>query len=130
MTTPSRRQLAEYAAKQLLGGTPPKKIARQLAAVLVESRRTKDAELLGKDIAWELERRGKLADADVTTATSLTNELKKELTNFIKSKTGAEDVVLRENIDKDVIGGMRLETSIHSWDKTLRKSLTDIQEAF
>jgi hypothetical protein len=51
----SRRQLAKYAANELLKGAPAEKIARQLAAVLAEEKRTNEAELLARDVAWELE---------------------------------------------------------------------------
>ena len=130
MSVLSRRQLAEYAANQLLDGQSAKKLAAGLAAVLVETRRTHEAEFLVQDITWELERRGKLAQAQVTSATPLTNDLRKELEKLIKIKAQVERVSLEENVDKSVLGGMRIDTAIHNWDKTIAKQLTDIREAF
>jgi F0F1-type ATP synthase delta subunit len=126
----SRRQLAKYAANELLKGAPAEKIARQLAAVLAEEKRTNEAELLARDVAWELERRGKIANANITSATPLSESLREELAKFIKETAKVDEVNLQENIDKSVLGGLKIETAIHSWDKTVSKKLADIREAF
>jgi len=130
MTHLSRRQLAEYAATQLLGGMSPKQLSAQLAAVLSESKRTHELELLIRDVAWELETRGKMADATVTSATPLTASLRLELTKFIKSAAKVDEVALQEKVDKSVIGGTKIETAVHSWDKTVAAKLRSIREAF
>jgi F-type H+-transporting ATPase subunit delta len=128
MTRLSRRQLATYGADQILAGEPIKKVSARLAAVLSETKRTNDAELLARDIAWELETRGKLASANITSASQLTDELRSELANFIKSTAKVDKVSLQENIDKSVLGGVRIETAVHSWDKTVAKKLRNIRE--
>jgi F0F1-type ATP synthase delta subunit len=126
----SRRQLAKYAANELLKGALAEKLARQLGAVLVEAKRTNEAELLARDVAWELERRGKIANANITSATPLSESLREELAKFIKETAKVDEVNLQENIDKSVLGGLKIETAIHSWDKTVSKKLADIREAF
>jgi F0F1-type ATP synthase delta subunit len=130
MITISRRRLAEYAADQLLAGKTASNIARELAAVLIETNKSKDAELLAQDIAWQLETRGKLASAEITSATALSETLRSELTRFIKRAANTEQVVLQEQTDESIIGGVRIETAKHAWDKTIAKQLTDIREAF
>jgi F0F1-type ATP synthase delta subunit len=129
MINVSRRKLAQYAANQLLGGASSKKIAKDLASVLIEANKAHDYELLVRDIALELELRGKLAQVDVTTATKISDSLRKELTKFVKHAASVDKVNLNENINESVIGGVRLETTIHSWDKTISRKLTDIREA-
>jgi F0F1-type ATP synthase delta subunit len=126
----SRRRLAEYAAAQLLNGESARSMARELAAMLIATKKSKDAELLAQDIAWQLESRGALAQAQVTSATELSEALRKEITNFIKEAADVKQVNLQENVDQSVIGGARIETAKYAWDKTLAKQLTDIREAF
>ncbi|MDB5161486.1 MAG: atpH [Candidatus Saccharibacteria bacterium] len=130
MIRTSRRQLARYGADQLLAGIPANTIARHLGAVLVESKKTNQAELLLSDIAWELERRGKVSNVDITTATPLTDQLRRELSAFIKKSVSVEGTALHELIDKEVIGGIRIDTASRSWDKTIARELTEIREAF
>jgi F0F1-type ATP synthase delta subunit len=126
----SRRQLASYGADQILAGISTVKVAKQLAAVLSESRRTKEAELLSRDIAYELETRGKVASANIVTATQISDEIRVQITKFIKEAAKVDEVGLQENIDKSVLGGVKIETAVHAWDKTLAAKLRNIREAF
>lgn len=126
----SRRQLADYAADQLLSKVRPAKIAKDLAVILVASRRQNQAELLAEDIGWELERRGKAANATVVSARKLSDQLRKDIAAHVKKAAQVEQVIISETIDPAVIGGVRIDTAAHSWDKTLRRKLTDIKEVF
>jgi F0F1-type ATP synthase delta subunit len=126
----SRRQLAEYAATQLLKGANTKEVAARLAAVLKETKRVHEAELLARDIAWELETRGKIATANVTSASPLSESLRADIIEFIKNAGKTNEVSLEENIDKSVLGGVKIETAVHLWDKTLSTKLRNIREAF
>jgi len=124
----SRRQLASYGADQLLANKRPSSIARELAAVLIASRRQTQAEQLADDIAWELEQRGEVANALVTSARALSQQLRQQITAQVKKAAGVRQVIISENIDKSVIGGLRIETATHSWDKTLSRKITEIRE--
>lgn len=130
MTNLSRRKLARYGAEQLIENKSVRSVAKELAAILVQSRRANQAELLVFDINWELERRGMVANARVTTATALSEGLRKQIASHVKRAAKVERVALDERIDKSVIAGFRIDTAIHGWDKTLKHELTDIQEAF
>jgi F0F1-type ATP synthase delta subunit len=100
----SRRQLAEYASDQILAGQPIEKISARLAAVLCETKRTKEAELLARDIAYELETRGKVANANITSASNISDELRDQIIKFIKETAKVDKVTLDENVDKSVLG--------------------------
>lgn len=130
MTSISRRQLARYAADQLLAKQPARKVMAELAAVLVASRRTSQAGLLASDIAWELEHRGQIATAQVTSAHALSDSLRKQISVHVKKAAKVNEVIIDETVDESVVGGLRIETAIHSWDKTVKRQLTDIQEVF
>jgi F0F1-type ATP synthase delta subunit len=128
--TLSRRQLAGYAATELINGASIKEISAQLAAVLKESKRTNEAELLSRDIAYELETRGKVASTHVTSANALSESLRDDLLKFIKQAANVDEVNIEENVDKSVLGGIKIETAVHSWDKTVATKLRKIREAF
>jgi F-type H+-transporting ATPase subunit delta len=126
----SRRQLAVYAADQLLDNARPAKIARELAAILIISRRANQAGLLADDIGWELERRGRAANATVVSAHTLSEQLRKDITAHVKKAAGVKEVIINQTVDPSVLGGVRIETAAHSWDKTLSRKLTEIKEVF
>ena len=128
MASLSRRQLAAYAARQLLDGRSPKALSKELAAVLINSKRVNQAELLADDIAYELESSGRAANATLTSAHEIGEQLRKQVSAFIKKSAGVSDVIINEEIDESLIGGMRIDTAAHSWDKTLRRKLTEVRE--
>ena len=68
----SRRKIAAHLADELVAGRP---IAKQLAAYLVETRRTREATLMVRDIESALADRGVLL-ADVSTSRELATDTK------------------------------------------------------
>lgn len=125
----SRRQLAKYAADQMLANQPIADLSAYLAAALTASGMQKEVELLLSDIDQELEVRGLLAIARIKSAYPLSAELKRDLESQLKKMTGSKEVVLREQIDKNIIGGIKVETAVHSWDRTVNGRLNTIKEA-
>lgn len=126
----SRRVLARWGAEALMDGQPAGRVAKHLAAAMLESGHRGEAELLIDDIAWELERRGKLSSAMATTASGLSAELRKQLAAKIKETNKVSSVWLSEKTDPAVIGGVRVETPSKVWDHTVKHQLAEIREAF
>jgi F-type H+-transporting ATPase subunit delta len=130
MNKVSRRSLAAWAADQLIKGESSANVAKHLAAVLDENNMATQIEFLVNDIAWELEERGELAIGKVTSANPLSKELESVIASQIKQATKARSVVLQKNIDKSVVGGVRIETSNRVWDETVSKKLSELKEVF
>lgn len=118
----SRRKMADYAADAIISGQPPKVVLQQLAAYLVTANRTREQELLVRDIETALAMRG-LVVADVTSARSLTATLEQD----IKKMTGASQVQLRERHDPSVLGGVRIDVAGKRFDGTLRHKLNALK---
>jgi F0F1-type ATP synthase delta subunit len=123
----SRRALARYAADQLLAGTTAHVVAKHLAATLLDSQRQKEADLLLADINYELQNRGRLAAATVTTASQLSAGLRSEIARLVKKSAKVQQVILTEQIDKNIIGGVRIETPERTWDKTVTSQLNKLR---
>lgn len=118
----SRRMLASYIADELMQGADRKKLVRQIAAYLVETRRTNEAPLLVRDIEDALSDRGHVL-ARVTTARPLSGQLKQELTQMIKGNQAAETVEIVTDTDPSLLGGVRVETPGFEYDNTLHRRL-------
>lgn len=118
----SRRKLATYVAEQLVKGTPAKEVLGELAAFLVDTRRTDELELVVRDIELELASRGVVV-ADITTAHPLSESLKKD----IKALVGGKSLQIRENIDQTVLGGVRIDLPGKRFDGTIRRKLTALK---
>jgi F-type H+-transporting ATPase subunit delta len=114
----SRRKLAAYLADKLVSGAPAKEVIEQIAAYLIETKQTKDVELLVRDIEEALMIRGVVV-ADVTAAHSLTSEAKSLVAHLLDAK----DLQLRETVDTSVLGGIRVDIPGKRFDGTLRRKI-------
>ncbi len=118
----SRRKLAQYAASMILSGHT-EQVMQQIAAYLVLEHRTREANLVVRDIEAELASRGVVL-ATVTTAHALTTELRMA----IESMLDAEHVYITEVIDPSVIGGVRVDMPGRQYDATVRRKLELLKE--
>ncbi len=117
----SRTKIAHYVAEQLRAGK--RDVVAELAAFLVEERRTGEADLIMRSTLEQLEAEG-IVLADVTSATAIDEAIKTELQKL----TGAKQLTLREHVDESVLGGIRLETPSQRIDATFAHRLSQLRE--
>ena len=120
----SRRKLSLYVAdaieaKQKLGS-----VLAEVAAYLVETKRTRSEELLVRAIEDELAARG-IVIAHVVTARPLAKELEQAITTLID----AREIHLDSEVDPSVIGGVRVETPGKLLDATIKRKLLALHQA-
>lgn len=125
----SRRNLALYVATQLVSDEDHSKLIKQLAAYLVETRRTKELELIVRDVNFYLSEVG-IVKATVTSAFDLTAETKKAITAFIKKEMKSSEVALDTLIDPSVLGGVKISLSGYELDRTVAHQLTTLKTRF
>ncbi len=118
----SRRKIAAYFADELIAGRP---VVKQLAAYLIEAKRTREASLITRDIESALAERGVLL-ADVATARELASDTKTAITAYLKQTTKATDVYIRPHVDPYLLGGVRIDTPGERLDTTLRHRLNQL----
>ena len=114
--------MASYVADKLAAGESPDKALAEVAAYLVESNRTREQELLVRDIESEMATRG-VVIADVASA----HPLDKKIEANIKQLTGAKQVQLRQSIDPSVLGGVRIDVPGKRFDGTIRHKLNALR---
>lgn len=114
----SRRKIAAYAVDRLDGGAEPAAVVKEMAAFLVETRRTRELDLLIRDIEGELALRGTVI-ADVTSAYPLADEIKKQIAELVDAK----HLQVRETVDPSVLGGVRVEVPGGRFDGTIKHRL-------
>ncbi len=149
MTRVSRRKLAMYAAERLLAGDDG--VIEELAALIVSEKREREFDLLVRDIEAELAERGTIV-ATVESARKLDDDTKRAIERMLASAEGRSaarassgdarseacrpeadgsirdlKVLLRESIDKTLIGGFKLRTPTGSLDATMSKKLHDLR---
>ena len=122
----SRRKIASYYAKSLIDSADAKQLAQQLAAYLIESKRTKEQQLIIGDIEYQLSLRGVVV-ANVTSAHELDELTKLAVEKLVRQNIDADDVQLRVEIDSSLLGGLRLEFAGSEIDTTIARRLTALK---
>ena len=117
----SRRAIANYYAEQLLAGNNT--VTKQLAAFLVDTKRTRELELIVRDVEDALATRGVTIGA-ISSARELSDAARKAITAFIAETTDASTVHLRSSVDPSLLGGVKIDLPGQELDTTLRRKLT------
>ena len=118
----SRRALATFVAKELLAGND--QVIDWLAALLIEERREREADLLVRDIESILADSGQMI-VQVDTARPLDVATKKE----IESMFDQHEVHIKETVRPELIGGVKITTPTQSLDRTIAKKLEILRTA-
>lgn len=120
----SRRKLAAYVAERLASGD--KKALSQLAAYLVDTRRTRELPLVVRDIESALVARGVIV-ADVTSTGSLSKSAETAIREFIANGHKNASVQLRLHEDADLIAGVKIQLPGQELDASVRHKLTALK---
>lgn len=118
----SRRKLAEYVAERLDQGAISSDLLAQIAAYLIESRRTREAELIVRAIEDALQERGVVVGT-VATAHPLTATER----DTVKRLIDAESLHLTEVIDESLIGGVKVSLPDSRFDGTIKHTITALR---
>lgn len=119
----SRRKLAHYTVQGLVSAESGSVVMKQLGAYLVSERRTKEADLLIRDIQTELLKKGR-ALVTVSSARGLSNESRQTVSDFVMvAYPGVKKVEIIETIDVSLIGGVLLRTPDKRFDASVKRKL-------
>jgi F0F1-type ATP synthase delta subunit len=122
----SRRKITTYIADQFAKGGDKTKLIKQLAAFLIDNKRTNELDLILRDIEYQLLRRG-IVLARVTSAFELAAETRVEITKMVKDKTHATTIELQQFIEPTLLGGVKLDLPGMQLDNTISRRLTTLR---
>ncbi len=114
--------MAAFVADKLTAGHSASESLKEVAAYLLMSGRTREQELLVRDIEAEMASRGVVV-ADVASAHALGASIATE----IKAMTGASSVQLRQTVDETLLGGVRVDIPGKRFDGTIRHTLNALR---
>lgn len=125
----SRRVIAQYFGQQLIAGADQPSLSRQLAGYLIESKRTKELDLIVGDIESYLATQG-IVMADVTSAFPLSETTEQTIRQMIIGATGAQNIHLNTTVDASVLGGIKLSIPGKELDSTVVRKLSTLRTEY
>jgi F0F1-type ATP synthase delta subunit len=122
----SRRKLSIHVASRLAKGESKKTVLRDIAAYLIDTGRKNEATLIVRDVEAMLADTG-TAIGTVTSARPLSNQAIQSVESFIKQHDKRiTQVILRQDVDESLIGGMKLELPGVQLDASVKAKLDKI----
>jgi F-type H+-transporting ATPase subunit delta len=119
----SQNELAQYIVGQLEAGKNATTLARRVAEFLVSQRRSRELGAVMRKVVKLREQKGML-EATITSATPLSVSTKSHIKTLL-GKPGK--VVINDNIDPSVVGGVRIETAERGIDLTVENQLKQLK---
>ncbi len=100
---------------------------RELAALLLEQNMHTQVDEIIDDIATEYTKKYGVVEADVRTMFNLTPEIKTALIKRIAMETKAKKVILHEQIDRSLLGGVVVNAPDMELDLSLKTKLSKLR---
>lgn len=123
----SRTALARYVAGS---SKPTTELASEIAAFLIENGKTSDLDSLMRDV---MEIRGQedgVVELTAESAYPLSQDLEDQIKSVAKKiYPNAREIVIHHELNKQVIGGVRLQFANASLDLTIESKLHTLREA-
>lgn len=123
-----RHQLAAVLAEQSLGNINEQKFSAEVAAYLLTERRTSELDSLMRDIMQYRADHG-IVEAICVSAFALTAPVKSEIESQIRELyPAASKVIITEEHDPRVMGGVRIELANQQLDLSVRAKLNRFKQ--
>lgn len=120
----SRRDIVRGVTRHLIQEPADRQVwVRRLAAYLTQHRMTNQADLIINDIAHELEIQAGLLTVEVVSARQLAEDVRQSLKAMLMAESGAQDVVLYETTDGELLGGFVARTADAEIDASVQTKL-------
>lgn len=123
-----RHQIAAVLAQRTLGRVDAKSLSDQIAAYLLQERRTAELEPLLRDIMQYRADHG-IVEVIAVSAHPLSATVRSDIERRIKSVfPDAKQVIISEELQPDIVGGVRLELPNQQFDLSVRAQLSRFKQ--
>ena len=125
----TRRQLADVIAGLVAKNKDPRKLAREIADYLVHHKQTADLDNILRLVQAQRQNAG-IVETDVTTAFPMNAAVKQQVTKLIRQQyPDAKQTILNQEVQPEVLSGLRLRTVDKSLEATARGKLDQLMSS-
>lgn len=124
----SRSKVANVLAGKLVNTKNPKKVIRETAAYLIKEHRTREVYSLLRDVRSDLEKYG-IINVTAVSAFKLSLQVLVDIKYVIKKiYPNAKKIIIDEQIDKEVVSGVRIELANSQLDLTVKSKIDKLKQ--
>lgn len=125
MASPSLRQIAEVVLGMMQPPDASKLVPEQIAAYLLAEQRTRDLTAIMREVSRLRYEQEGIIEVTATSAHALPHGIEDSVKEIFKAKAA----VIDSEIDKSVIGGVRLSAGDRQIDMTVARQLQDFKQS-
>lgn len=123
-----RHEIADVIAKRSLQNVPAKQLAREIAAYLISQHRTSELDSLVRDILQYRADNG-IVEVTATSSHPLNESIRKSVkADIMELYPTAKQIIINEEIDENVMGGIRLSLANQQFDASIRSKLNHFKQ--
>lgn len=123
----SRRKVVTALVDMLEKGESVDRVAKILAAYLIESNQTRNTELYLRDIEFDLAQRFGIVTAYVYSARQLNRKTEEQIEQLLKNTTNAKEIEMIKIENPSLIGGVVVKTVDAELDGSVRTKLQKLR---
>lgn len=127
MAKASNMAIARALHKRFQQAKSTSEVAEGLAAYLIQERRIGDLNAILRDLERLLYEKESTLYIHTTSATELTEQMAEKIKQIFSSQYSAQKMVINSEINPDVIGGVRCQTTDAVLDLTIRRQLQQLK---
>lgn len=105
-----------------------KRYIKNFVKILAENKDLKRGELIGKYFQKAWNREHGMTVVDVTTAQEASEETVQLLTDYVAKLFATNKVMMRQKVDKSILGGVIIRNGDMVYDNSLRSRINDLKE--
>ena len=122
----SRRKITNYIADSLATKNNVHQTITRLAGLLIDTHRTKELDVIVRDIEYALAQRG-IVSAQAVTAFDISAETRQAIEAIINARRNTHIIQLQHFVNPDVIGGVKLDIPGYRLDTTIAHKLSTLR---
>jgi ATP synthase F1 delta subunit len=100
----------------------------QSIARVLSKESTQDRKLILNTLKKQLLSEEQSIEATVSSVIPLTNEQLQAITSFIKDKHNVKEVYIHQDIDKTILGGLKIKIGDMVYDSSLKQKLSQVRK--
>ncbi len=128
MTKLPRLDIAKFLADRSLGSVDAKIFSEEIAAYLLSEHRTADLEPLLRDV-MQLRADHGIVEVVAVSATPLSANVRRDIESQVKTiAPDAKQIIISEELQPNLIGGVRLELPDKQFDLSVRAKLSRFKQ--
>lgn len=128
MSKVPRREIADVIAKRSFQDVPAKQLAKEIAAYLISQHRTAELDSLVRDILQYRADHG-IVEVTATSSHPLNDSIRRNVkADIMELYPSARQIIINEELDENVMGGIRLSLANQQFDASIRSKLNHFKQ--